>query len=338
MINNCPVCNSDNIYFSKKRNIQVCEDCGNTFTIEKKFVPQHIFLSYGHDKNSVVVSQIKSDLEKRGHFVWIDKTEIKTGQDWRNNIYKGIVDSSQFLSFLSVHSTRIPGVCLDEIAIAVGIRGCNIKTILLEKDVQAPISISNIQWLDMSDWNKHYKKGGLDWDRWYGENLREIIRIVENEENQVFTGEITHLEKKLHPTSFETKLKLLLKNDFYGRKWLLDEVDKWYKEDNNSRMFWLLGGPGVGKSAFIARLAHYFSCTAAMQFCEWDKKDSSNPKQIIKTIAFQLATKLTDYRKVLISLLNKEDFDSMSPDRLFDYLLIEPLNSLIDGGRERQII
>lgn len=334
----CLNCNSENIYFSKKRNIYVCEDCGNNFLLEKSFLPQKIFLSYGHDKNEFIVKQIKKDLEARGHFVWIDKKEIKAGQDWRKSIYKGISESNQFLSFLSVYSTRIPGVCLDEIAIAVGIRGCNIKTILLEKDVNAPISISNIQWLDMSDWMIYYEKGGVDWDNWYDYNFKEITKTIENEDNLIFSGEITHLEKKLHPSSFDVKLSFLLSNDFYGREWLMDEVDKWYKENKTTKLFWLLGGPGVGKSAFVARLAHYFSGTAAMQFCEWDKKDSSNPKQIVKTLSFQIATKLNDYRKLLIELVDKEDIDSMALERLFDYLLIEPLNLLIDGGRERQII
>ena len=55
------------------------------------------------------------------------------------------------LSFLSKHSTRDLGVCLDEIAIAIGVKGGNIQTILVESEteVKPPASISHIQWLDM---------------------------------------------------------------------------------------------------------------------------------------------------------------------------------------------
>ena len=81
-----------------------------------------IFLSYGHDGNEVIVRLIKADLEKCGHDVWFDKTEIKFGDEWRRSITDGILKSNRVLSFLSKHSTRDPDVCLDEIAIAIGVK------------------------------------------------------------------------------------------------------------------------------------------------------------------------------------------------------------------------
>src|ERR1700751_2269931 len=67
-----------------------------------------IFLSYGHDANEELVRRIKADLEKRGHDVWFDKSEIKFGDDWRRQITDGIIGSNRVLSFLSKHSTRNP--------------------------------------------------------------------------------------------------------------------------------------------------------------------------------------------------------------------------------------
>ncbi len=66
------------------------------------------------------------------------------------------MDSNKVLSFLSKYSTRDPGVCLDEIAIAIGVKGGNIQTILVEGevDVKPPASINHIQWLDMHDWQE----------------------------------------------------------------------------------------------------------------------------------------------------------------------------------------
>jgi hypothetical protein len=112
-----------------------------------------IFLSYGHDANEELVRRIKADLEKRGHDVWFDKTEIKAGDDWRRAITDGILHSQRVVSFLSKHSTRDPGVCRDEIAIAIGVKGGNIQTILVESEaeVQPPVNIGHIQWLDMHD-------------------------------------------------------------------------------------------------------------------------------------------------------------------------------------------
>ena len=122
----------------------MCEDCGKEFTIEKKFVPQKVFLSYGHDHNKEIVEFIYKSLKKRGHFPWVDYAKIKTGDDWRESITRGILESNDFLAFISNHSVRVPGVCLDEISIGVGNYNCRIKPVLLEKGVKAPNCIRNI--------------------------------------------------------------------------------------------------------------------------------------------------------------------------------------------------
>ena len=134
----------------------VCEDCERELGQEKPVIPMRIFLSYGHDANEELVRRIYADLKKRGHDVWFDKIEIKFGDEWRRAITDGILRSNRVLSFLSKYSTRDPGVCLDEIAIAIGVKGGNIQTILVEseREVKPPPSISHIQWLDMHDWKE----------------------------------------------------------------------------------------------------------------------------------------------------------------------------------------
>jgi transcription initiation factor TFIIIB Brf1 subunit/transcription initiation factor TFIIB len=69
----CPNCPSENVIFSKKRGVHVCEDCGHEFTPEKPFVPLRIFLSYSHDHNEELVRMIKTDLEKRGQDMWFKR-------------------------------------------------------------------------------------------------------------------------------------------------------------------------------------------------------------------------------------------------------------------------
>lgn len=156
----CPFCGSEDIYFSKKRKLFVCEDCDETFD-EKQFSDfdkagssnsgLDLFFSYGHDKNRTLVEKIKADLEKRGHRVWIDTNEIKAGDHWRADILDGVMKSANVIAFLSEHSTRNPGVCLDELKIAVCVKGANVKTVLLEPEnrIRQPATLSDIQWLDM---------------------------------------------------------------------------------------------------------------------------------------------------------------------------------------------
>ncbi len=112
-----------------------------------------IFLSYGHDQNKPIVDRIERDLKASGYEVWKDESEIKFGDDWRRSIVDGLKDCGWVLGFLSKHSVRDPGVCLDELAIALHEKGGAIATVLLEGEATAspPVSVSHVQWLDMHD-------------------------------------------------------------------------------------------------------------------------------------------------------------------------------------------
>ena len=98
MMELCPFCGSENIYYSKKRQIFVCEECDKTFSDTGIADPGQeaevkggleLFFSYGHDRNRLLVERIRRDLEKRGHHVWIDTSEIKAGDHWRDDILNG---------------------------------------------------------------------------------------------------------------------------------------------------------------------------------------------------------------------------------------------------------
>ena len=319
----------------------VCPEHGQ-IADEPESHPLRIFLSYGHDINEELVRRIKVDLEARGHDVWFDQDEIKGGQDWRRSITDGIVASDRVLSFLSKHSTRDPGVCLDEIAIAIGAKGGNIQTVLVEgeQEVRPPASLSHIQWLDMHDWKERREQDEADWDAWYQAKFSEIVTVVESEESRRFAGEIQTLERILAPISSDSRIAQLLKKGFVGRAWLMDAVEEWRTaEDRSSRLLSILGAPGVGKSAFAAHLTHYGrDKVVAVQFCEYDKPDHRDAGRIVKTLAFQLATRLPDYRKLLLVLPEIKRLEGKSAPELFDYLLAEPLRHVIEGGRERYLI
>ncbi|MCX8028274.1 MAG: toll/interleukin-1 receptor domain-containing protein, partial [Thermodesulfovibrionales bacterium] len=338
-------CSSCNSLMTKGRRFWFCEECGNKVEISKETIttPKRlkIFLSYGHDKNEPLVMKIKHDIEALGHDVWIDKSEIKFTDDWRLAISEGIMSSDWFFSFLSKHSTRDPGVCLDEIGVAISVKGANLATILVEseKEVKPPTTISHIQWLDMHDWSE---KGGFDskeFKEWYEEKFTEIRKVLESETTQRFAGEIEKLKQLLLPIPIDAFTASLLKQGFTGRQWLFEEIRQWAEDINSERAIILTGEPGVGKTAFMAWLSHFNKANVLASFFIRNKQPQySDTLRIIKTLAFQIATRLPDYRKFLLKLPEINDLRAKNEHELFTYLITEPLHICIDGGRQTGLI
>lgn len=345
----CPFCGSEDIYFSKKRKIFVCEDCDKTFSeqqlsqTEKADVSDgglELFFSYGHDKNRLLVERIKRDLEQRGHHVWIDTSEIKAGDHWRDDILNGVLNASSVIAFLSEHSTRNPGVCLDELKIAVCVKGANIKTVLLEPEnrIKPPATVSDIQWLDMSEWHEIKAASASDFEQWYKEKFAELCKAIESSESIELNGDIHILKTKLAPYLNSDKEYNLLSKEFYGRKWLEDYIEEW-QDNRSTKTLILYGRPGTGKSAFSVNYSHYNSDVYGCFLCEWNREYTTNPNKLIRTMAFRLATKLPDYRSLLLRQLDSDiSLDEMNSETLFDYLLTYPLSNLVDGNRETGII
>ena len=344
----CPFCGSEDIYFSKKRKIFVCEDCDRTFSeqsSDEKNSPAageglELFFSYGHDRNRLLVERIKRDLEKRGHHVWLDTSEIKAGDHWRDDILHGVLNASSVIAFLSEYSTRRPGVCLDELKIAVCVRGADIKTVLLEPEnrIQPPATLSDIQWLDMSDWYEIKNSADADFEQWYRQKFSELCQVIESRETVELSGEIHVLKTMLLPYLNSEKEYQLLSREFYGRKWLEMYIEDW-QDRRTEKALVIYGKPGSGKSAFSVNYSHYNSDVYGCFLCEWNREYTINPGRFIRTMAFRLASKLPDYRSMLLRQLEESPcLDEMDAEELFDFLLTYPLSHLIDGNRETGII
>ena len=301
-----------------------------------------IFLSYGHDKNTPIVLRVRRDLEAAGHAVWIDTAEIKVGDDWRRNITEGLVSTDWTLGFLSCHSTRNPGVCLDEIAIALHVKHGTIATILVEAETEVapPLSVSHIQWLDMHEWADKIAEGEVAFEQWYGPKRDAILKLLAEPATRRFKGEIDNLERRLRPIAQDAEIGALV-DGFMGREWLKDRLDEWRRNARDSRLFWISGGPGTGKSAFAAWLAHFGKANViGINLCRFNIDERRDPTRVIFTLAFQIATRLPDYRRLLLYELSKPDLNEeeiakKTPASLFNCLLVEPLRLGIGGGRQQ---
>ena len=299
-----------------------------------------IFLSYGHDANAALVARVQKDLVHAGHKIWIDSEKIRHADDWRRRITEGLRECDWVLAFLSRHSVRDPGVCLDEIGMALGLKGGAIAPILAEPEaqVQIPVSIGHIQWLDMSDWAAHHQEGGAVWEAWYRPLLDRLLARLAAPETQRFAGEISRLETLLQPAAQDADMPRLLEG-FVGRVWLRDRVDAWRKAPESGRGTAIYGQPGLGKSAFAAWMAHYGRANVvALNLCRYNLALRHESAQVVRTLAFQIATRLPDYRRLLLDWLERRaasghPLAALPAADLFDALLVQLLHRGIDGGR-----
>ncbi|MBQ6834431.1 MAG: toll/interleukin-1 receptor domain-containing protein [Lachnospiraceae bacterium] len=294
-----------------------------------------LFLSYGHPEASIC-QKICDHLRANGFDVWMDLDDIKEGNDWRRKIFEGISESNGVLACLSRHSCRKPGVCLNELSIAVGVKGGNIKTILLEneEEVVPPAELCHSQWLDMHDWKEWESRGNEAFEDWFSSKMKTLVEMLKRDGE--FAGEIESVRKILNPLISRSRQSALLAKAFWGRAWLADEVEKWLRDNDADRMLVLYGEPGIGKSAFAANYMHYHEKVVGGIFCERNHVHFNDPENIIRSISYQLACRLPAYRKALIQIFgNGDNLKDKTVSELFDMLLSEPLQHLyIDGGHE----
>lgn len=336
----CPKCGSEDV-FQKKDGSCLCGACGHRFvpqTAEKTFVPMRLFISYGH-KESEICKRIYQALKERGHQPWFDEDQIRFGHDWRERLANGIEASNSVVACLSQYSTREKGVCLDELAISVGVKGGNIVSILLD-DVNPPSAVSHRQWLDMRDWEEKLDAGEDVFKPWFDAKMAELFDVLESKENREFSGQITELQNRLtiyYSTSRQAKL---LRNSFVGRAWLNDAITNWLQDDTAQRTCLLTGAPGVGKSAYAAHFTHYNDHVAAALFCSSDMDTFNDPRTVIQTVAYLMACRLTAYRQSLMLHLpeDRAAVQRLSEKELFEQLISKPLSLSVNGNHERMVI
>ena len=354
--------------------------------MDKAAKPLKIFISYGHEidvkddngnplypepNNESVVRKIKAYLESRGHEVWIDREQIQPGDDdWRRKIYEGVKWANIALICLSRKAMKPNGVCRDEIAIAVGVRGGYPFSITLEElDIaEYPAYLLNPQlFTEFENWSAHCTAAKNIDEAWLDEKLERFARELENKDFQLYGVEMGELKELLTPWNMDSRLRNLDRDiqRIYNEKtqdWESKTVHKFCGRESLFKMFeeiilqgghavrldservlWLKKGPGFGKSRYAAELRYRYCCPiTASYFIEYNEKKSLEPQTFIKSIAFQLAQTNSAYRNKLLSYL-KENQDRINlqtgdPQTLFKSLIIDLMNDEIDGDRGTQWI
>jgi len=320
----CPQCNSANTIFSKKKQLWICEDCEHSFAEEKLITPLRIFVSYGRDDYADLAVRLKTDLQARGHEVWFDRDKLKEGGDWERYIDDGlnwvsrVPETGRIVFVMTPHSVRRPdGYCLNEIAKALG-KSVSIVPVMLVFS-EPPLSIYRIQYLDMQDCYPPAERETI-----YVQKLERLILALE-EKKIDFEGVQHRLISSLQPIQFVADLSKFLQ-DFTGRKWAFDAVDAWLADPEGSKIFWLQGAPGVGKSAISAWLRDNRRQIAAFHFCDINSEEKRDACKLVTSIAYQLSTQLPDYQDRLAAI-NTSDIVAQYSEAytLFDKLIVQPM-------------
>jgi tetratricopeptide (TPR) repeat protein len=283
-----------------------------------------VFLSYGHDEHAELADRLKRDLQGRGHVVWFDQERLTSGEDWEHRIEQGLdwvaehPAAGRIVLLMTPHSVRRPdGYCLNEVARAVERRLKVVPVMVVW--CEPPLSICRIQWLDMRDCVPLREHPGR-----YEARFARLAEALEGGRLD-FEGVQARLLQVLQPLPFDADIEQHVVR-FSGRQWVLDQVDRWLADRRAPRIFWIVGEPGVGKTAIASWLCARRREVAAFHLCRHRHKQKADPCRCVLSIAYQLSTQLGDYQDRLAGLDLEELTADADAGSLFDRLIAQPLS------------
>jgi hypothetical protein len=268
--------------------------------------------------------------------VWFDAQRLVPGYDWEAEIERGLEHlaadqaNAAVLLLLTPHAVRRPdGYCLNEVARALA-RGLRIIPLMVVES-EPPLSICRIQWLDMRKCIPIEQQEAA-----YALQLDRLVQAVEGGRLD-FEGTQQRLIDALRPLEFDAELLHHLLR-FTGRQWVLDQVTAWLARDMpHQRVFWISGGPGVGKTALSAVLSDRLREVGALHLCKFGHNQKADPRAVVTSIAYQLSTQLPEY-EARLSAIDLERLRRDNAATMFDNLIVQPLTGLNPPGRPIAIL
>ncbi|KII83593.1 hypothetical protein PLICRDRAFT_67390, partial [Plicaturopsis crispa FD-325 SS-3] len=113
---------------------------------------------------------------------------------------------------------------------------------------------------------------------------------------------------------------------------VLSDIDQWTQNPGNSRVYWLNGMAGIGKTAIaesVARKLRTQNMLGASFFCSRSNIDRRDVKRLFSTIAYMLAQAYPAFAHgVLQALKNDPDMVSYNFKQQFEELIVKPASQM----------
>ena len=291
---------------------------------------KRIFISYGRQDATHVAVWLHQELVALGYDVWLDQHDLQqaTGTEWERKIEDAIRQSNVVIALMSPHSVRAHSVCRQEIDMALASkehRELLIVPVMVNR-CDRPLRLHALQYIDLAGFDRLSQEARAIL-------LKQVTDAIEHgvQEDPL----IASLRGKLAPLDFDWMFRRHEK--FVGREWLFDQFDKWLQESIEPVLF-LVGPPGIGKSAALSKWITMTLNIGAVYFCRHDRADLRDPVVMVKSIVTQLLqvqNQLPGFPESIRSINLGSSGKAMdSTDRaaeLMDTMVLDPLRKIQSG-------
>jgi hypothetical protein len=111
---------------------------------------RRVFISHAHDFSVELASRVAEDLQACGHHVYIDLAVDASVNNWALSVEQALASSDTVLFLMTPKAVSPSSFCRSELAYA-SMRGISILPVKVVAEVNPPLLICRIQWLDMRD-------------------------------------------------------------------------------------------------------------------------------------------------------------------------------------------
>jgi tetratricopeptide (TPR) repeat protein len=287
---------------------------------------KRIFISYGRLDATHVAAWLHQELVALGYDVWLDQHDLQqaTGAEWERKIEDAISQSNVVIALMSPHSVRPQSECRNEISLAKDSDLAIVPVMVNRCD--RPLRLHALQYIDLAGFERLSQQARAIL-------LKKVIDAIEHgvPEDPLLAS----LREKFAPLDFDWMFSRHEK--FVGREWLFDQFDKWL-QDNSEPVLFLVGPPGIGKSAALSKWIQMRMKIGAVHFCRHDRADLRDPVVMVKSIVTQLLqvqNQLPGFAESIRSInLGSSGKGKDSTDRaaeLMDTMVLDPLRKIQPG-------